>query len=715
MSEFVSHMIKTNMARRLLNGFLLLLLGSVSSNAQCTRDATGCPRGIPHFVKFAGTLKAASSSALTAVRFVIYGDSTGGNPLWQEVQNISLDQQGRYEVMLGAAANEGIPMELFTSGEPRWLGVQALLPGEVEQARVLMVSVPYALEAADAQALGGLPASAYAKVSGTAGTVLDANSAVASPSPTITRGPSATAAERAVPLASPGSLNAVPKFAAAGALINSQISDNNGVVTLGNLSNILFADNFPNGVSDAVAACPSAGCIIYALSPGVNRNLGSIDPGTKAVTIYLGPYTYTVKQITLRKAMKIIGMGAAGGINGSPTCSAPLPCNGTTLQSVNGNNPVFVIPQTNNTPATNVMLSGFRLLGAAGNTSEDGFFLDTSAAVNTGLWYSTIEDLFIEGFAGTPIHVKGRNNDFSSATQWVLFNNVTVYRTLGGANGLRLEGATFELRFRNCQFDGQALGDGTNIYIGGLAGGVNGFPISIAFEGLVSQTAATAVQIDGAFNIVFQASHHEVLWGGYQITNNTSIGTHGVTISDSYFAGNVAVNGGAGYALKITTTLASGIFFTHNALFGNPDSIVSGMNLASVSYQDNLYGGLLPNPPTSGLTAQINAAPSINIKGVHSVGLNSSPIAISTIQSGLGPGEMVTFFTLGGPVTFAAGGNIDLMGASSVTFNGSFTFVRTDLGGRLWKPVAQWSPYAGARTPPTLSREPARNGVKVVP
>ena len=96
--------------------------------------------------------------------------------------------------------------------------------------------------------------------------------------------------------------------------MNSQITDQNGVVSVENLSNILFAERFPGGVPDAINACPKDGCIIYAVSPNVNLNLGSIDPGSKAITIYLGPYTYTVKQVTLRKALKIIGMGASGGI-----------------------------------------------------------------------------------------------------------------------------------------------------------------------------------------------------------------------------------------------------------------------------------------------------------------------------------------------------------------------------------------------------------------
>ena len=42
---------------------------------------------------------------------------------------------------------------------------------------------------------------------------------------------------------------------------------------------------------------------------------------------------------------------------------------------------------------------------------------------------------------------------------------------------------------------------------------------------------------------------------------------------------------------------------------------------------------------------------------------------------------MVTFFTFAGPAIFASGGNINLVNSSSVTVNGSITFVRIDLGG----------------------------------
>lgn len=508
-----------------------------------------------------------------------------------------------------------------------------------------------------------------------------------------------------------GTANTIPMFASSTSIVNSQIKDQNGVVSVENLSNILFAERFPGGVPDAINACPKSGCIIYAISPNVNLNLGSIDPGTKAITLYLGPFTYTVKQVTLRRSLKIIGMGAMGGVTGTTAaCSPSAPCNGTALQSINGNNPVFVLPQANTSPATNVSLSGFRLYGSAGNTSEDGFFLDTSSTVNSGLWYSTFDDIYLEGFAGISIHIKGRNNDFGSICQWVLFNNVVAWRTRGGGNALRLEGSVFEVRFRNCEFDGQSAGDGTNIYIGGLAGGMSGYPLSIAFEGLVTQQAATAVQIDGAIHVAFYGSHHEKVWGVYQINNSFGIWTQGLTITDSYFAGNVGSNGGSGYLLNINTTVAQGITFSHNSIFGQPDSVIKGTNLASVAYQDNLFqaviyegagSGTLNVPPTSGITTQLGPATIINIQGAHTIGLNPSTTPITTIRSTLGPGEMVTFFTFAGPVTFSPGGNINLMSSSSVTLNGSITFVRNDLmGGLQWTPVSQWNqPTTTSSTP----------------
>jgi hypothetical protein len=98
-------------------------------------------------------------SGIAGITFAIYKDQTEGSPLWLETQNVTADAKGNYAVQLGATKSEGLPLDLFTSGEGRWLGVR--VNGGPEQPRVLLLSVPYALKAADAETVGGLPASAF--------------------------------------------------------------------------------------------------------------------------------------------------------------------------------------------------------------------------------------------------------------------------------------------------------------------------------------------------------------------------------------------------------------------------------------------------------------------------------------------------------------------------------------------------------------------------
>ena len=147
-------------ALRLLVVFLSLTLAVSAQQTASTPPSSGVPR----LVKYSGVLKDAAGqprSGTVGLTLAIYAEQEGGATLWLETQNAELDEQGRYTVLLGAQTKDGLPLELFTAGEARWLGVQVNLPGEVEQARVLLVSVPYALKAADAETLGGKPATDY--------------------------------------------------------------------------------------------------------------------------------------------------------------------------------------------------------------------------------------------------------------------------------------------------------------------------------------------------------------------------------------------------------------------------------------------------------------------------------------------------------------------------------------------------------------------------
>jgi hypothetical protein len=204
---------------------------------------------VPRLVKFSAMAKddlGKPRTGTVGITFAIYKESVGSAPLWLETQNVELDDQGRYTVLLGATQNEGLPMELFKSGEPRWLAVQVNLPGESEQARVLLVSVPYALKAVDADTVGGMPASAFMlAVQNGASAAGTAAQSGASPKTTAKQTANGTAKSSSVAatIGGGGSPNAVTKFDATGAnVINSGISDNGTRITAG--EGIDFSSDF---------------------------------------------------------------------------------------------------------------------------------------------------------------------------------------------------------------------------------------------------------------------------------------------------------------------------------------------------------------------------------------------------------------------------------------------------------------------------------------
>jgi hypothetical protein len=145
---------------------------------------TGASTTVPRLIKFNGVLKGTANqpqAEVVAVNFALYELQQGGFPLWTELQRINLDEQRRYTVLLGATQPGGLPLDLFTSGKALWLGIEPQTPSAVEQPRVLLVAVPYALKAADADTLGGKPASAYAlagSVTAAAGTLAAATNTV---------------------------------------------------------------------------------------------------------------------------------------------------------------------------------------------------------------------------------------------------------------------------------------------------------------------------------------------------------------------------------------------------------------------------------------------------------------------------------------------------------------------------------------------------------
>jgi hypothetical protein len=147
---------------------LLVLTTTVSAHAQGPSARTPQPvgrAGVPHLIQVGGTLTDPAGQPIAgAVSIVlsVYADMTGGAPLFTELQIVTADARGRFSTLLGVTTAEGVPLPLFTSADARWLGIQP--SGQAELPRALIISVPYALKAADAETLGGLPVSAFQRV-----------------------------------------------------------------------------------------------------------------------------------------------------------------------------------------------------------------------------------------------------------------------------------------------------------------------------------------------------------------------------------------------------------------------------------------------------------------------------------------------------------------------------------------------------------------------
>lgn len=236
---------------------------------------------VPRLVHFSGVVKPAGSGKAAAVSltFSLYQEQEGGNPLWVETQNVQVDEQGHYTVLLGTTQPDGLPLDLFTTGQARWLGVQPELPGAGEQPRVLLVGVPYALKAADADTLGGLPASAFMQTGQSAGS----DGSVGTPSPRPTGG-----APRGGPSDSAGQAQpAKGKSAQPNTAIANYLPYWNGTASVGNSAVYQSGGNVGVGTTT-----PRAGLDVFASTAGAHDPVAQFGSGgtgdSNSVKVYNG-------------------------------------------------------------------------------------------------------------------------------------------------------------------------------------------------------------------------------------------------------------------------------------------------------------------------------------------------------------------------------------------------------------------------------------------
>jgi hypothetical protein len=391
------------MQRRFATLFLLVLV-TVSLWAQAS-GSDASPVSVPHLVKFSGNIAAAPAGTVGVI-FALYADETGGAPLWQEVQNVTVDANGRYSAVLGSRSTSGIPVEVFSSNEARWLGVE--VQGQAEQSRVLLVSVPYAIKASDAETLGGLPASAF----------MLANAA--QPAAYVNTAAVSMAAKTAVAAISASGATAgnVPMFTdATGDLGASMITQANGNVGIGTATpaSLLNAvsgvsdfrwDTGAEGLTPTIAVISTSGKAGAVLAGTVGTEFTFDNSGFFSIASDLRA-NFTNNNLG-RGPQWLTVQGSNGYIGINNTAPAyPLAVNGA-IQSITGG---FVFPDgtTQTTAATNSTGggSGVNLSSPDTSITVAGTALAPTVVVNTNLIQSRVAGTCPSGSAIATVSQNG--------------------------------------------------------------------------------------------------------------------------------------------------------------------------------------------------------------------------------------------------------------------------------------------------------------------
>ncbi len=333
-------------------GFLSLVM----SLAQLTfaQMPTQTASALPRLVRFGSTVKDPNGNPLTGVvgiTFALYTEQTGGAALWLETQNVTTDSNGHYTAVLGSTKPDGLPTELFTTEQARWVGVQ--VSGQAEQSRVLLVSAPYALKAGDAETLGGKPASAYALATPQTATSAPTSES-AKPSAAVNASTNNQSSIQAA-ISGSGTKNYIPLWTSSTALGNSNIFQNatnkdigigtaTPTATLDVKGNVVFTGNQTvngllsvNGGTASVASATfnsAGGFILEGRSNGTNEfnvdGTGNLFAnGSLFTTGYIGAGTaffadaaagvVAVSTSASSPAGNFTGFNAPSGSNGSGT------------------------------------------------------------------------------------------------------------------------------------------------------------------------------------------------------------------------------------------------------------------------------------------------------------------------------------------------------------------------------------------------------------
>lgn len=425
---------------------------------------------VPRLIKISGVITAPDGKPATGavpLTFTLYQEQEG-TALWTEIQSAQLDSQGHYTVLLGAGSTEGLPLDLFASGNALWLGVQPELSGATEQPRVLLVAVPYALKASDADTLGGKPASAYvlsqdratsSSARATTGNLDAASQSALEPRAGMQAGPSSAnpSGGGIPPVVGIGTPNAIPIWTGSQTLGNSilfQVAKNVGAGT-----------NFPGARLDAV----STGIGVRGTTSGAN--------GTGVVGIATATSGY---------GSGVYGQSASG--------------SGTGVEGINNATSGYA----NGVYGQSVSTSGSGVVGFSNATSgyANGVYGQSASTSGSGLsGNATAASGYTSGVYGYAASTNG-TGVYGSSTNWVGVGGETPSTIGNGVAG---------------------FADATTGYTNGVYG-VSASPLGSGVNG--NATAATG-GASGVFGSSIGPDAGIGVWGSYQGTSGNGVGVRG--------------------------------------------------------------------------------------------------------------------------------------------------------------------------------------------
>ena len=574
---------------------------------------------VPRIINFSGIAKDESGQPMTgsfAITFALYQAQQGGSPLWVETQNVQADSNGNYTAPLGSATPGGLPLALFSSTEAHWISTQ--ISGQPESARVLLLSVPYALKASDAETLGGLPAAAFLQVNpaANAGTGT-ARSPGASPSLTNAGISFVTGL---------GAANFLPLWSGPSTITNSGVYQAGGNLGIGTTTPGAKLD--VRGPATGVAGISSGATAVGVFGQATNAT-GS-NAGVEGVTTSTGTGATGVYGVASAKTGQVFGVGGLS--NSSTTYSAAV--SGYESAATGQVSGVAGTAVSTTTYAAGVSgyesaLSGV-VFGSSGYTASttsgaagvDGYEAATSGVVygvtggtSSATTYAAGVNGFETALTGTVYGVNGSSSSSGTNAAGVNGFEGALTGQVSGVSGSTNSSTDFSAGMNG--YEGAASGlvygvSGGTASSSSNAAGVDGHadaPTGAVFgvNGNTNSTGPFAAAVNG-----FEGATTGVVWGVNGSTNSTTQGAAGVNGFEGAATGLVF---GVIGSINTTASGAAGVAGTANATTGVVTG-VSGITNSSTAGANGVFGGANAATGTAfGVQGYSNSAQGIGVQG----------------------------------------------------------------------------------------------------